>query len=56
MIPSFNKMSNFGVDMNIFQTMNDFPRCESYSGDVLQSRRQGYPPRAGDGTLVISYI
>ena len=56
MIPSFNKMSNFDVDMNIFQTMNDFPRCGRYSGEVLLSRRQEYPPRAGDGTLVISYI
>ena len=23
MIPNFHKMSTFGVDMNIFQTMND---------------------------------
>ena len=25
MIPTFHKMSTFGVDMNIFHTMNDFP-------------------------------
>ena len=58
MIPNFHKISTFDVDMNIFQTMNDFPMCERYSGQVLQSRGQGQGnlKRARDGTLVIFYI